>query len=109
MDPSENLRRRKAREHAKEIAQQVNQHKEEFFQNESRKTDHVNKITHIQMTRNGRFFTTASRDCVTVWQMTPTICKIDSIGLRLSESQRNKSDLLDSITEHNERKKKKEE
>lgn len=61
------------------------------------------------MTRNGKFFTAASRDCVTVWQMTPTISKIDTIAIKLSESQKNKTDLLDSITEHNERKKKKEE
>jgi hypothetical protein len=46
-DPSENIRRRKAREHAKEIYQEVNTRRDDFFQNTDIKSGHASKIEHI--------------------------------------------------------------
>lgn len=46
-DPSENIRRRRAREHAKEIYQEVNLQRAEFFQNNTQVSGHAQTIESI--------------------------------------------------------------
>ena len=46
-DPSENIRRRKAREYAKEVFEEVNVHRNEYFQNVSCESGHKSKIDSI--------------------------------------------------------------
>jgi hypothetical protein len=72
-DPSENLRRKRARKHAEEIAGEVALNKKDYFQNLDVPTAHEERIDHIQFTASGRHFTTASEDRVVVWQLEPEI------------------------------------
>lgn len=68
-DPSDNLRRTRAKQHAKELYSDVNLNKSTFFQNKEFRTDHSERITHIQVNKNGKYFITSSPDKVQIWQL----------------------------------------
>lgn len=51
----------------KEIVDQVTLDKDQYFQNFRVKSDHKDKIESVNINVNSRYFTTASKDCVTVW------------------------------------------
>ena len=72
-DPSENLRRKKARTNGLEIFREVNNKKEDFFENQTIQTEHQSKITHISITKNGLYMTSASAESVMIWQLEPEI------------------------------------
>jgi hypothetical protein len=58
-DPSENLRRTKARNAGLDIYREVVNNKEFFFENNTIESGHPTRITHIQFTNNGLYMTTA--------------------------------------------------
>lgn len=86
-DPSENIRRRKARENAKEIYQEVNLRRGEYTQNAEVQTEHQDTIHHIQVTPNGTYMTTASPDQVVVWQLWPEIKALTSVRVQPDEPE----------------------
>ena len=67
------MRRTKARVNGLEIFKEVNNNKEDFFENETVPTEHKTKITHINLTANGRYMTTASSECVIIWDIIPEV------------------------------------
>ena len=84
--PSENLRRRHAREHARDIYNEVSLHREEYYQNVMGiDSDHTDKIEHVQVTTCGTRFTTASRREVKVWTLKPEIECLFTIELEERE------------------------
>lgn len=61
-NPSENLRRRRAREHARDIYNEVSLHRDEYFQNVFEiESEHACKIEHIQVAQCGSRFVTTCR------------------------------------------------
>jgi hypothetical protein len=80
-DPSENMRRTKARINGLEIFKEVNNNKDNFFENHTVKTEHKNKISHINVTANGRYMTTACIEEVIIWQMEPEIEMVMKIDI----------------------------
>ena len=80
-DPSENLRRRRAREHSKEIYQEVNLKRNDFFQNFQQDSGHPETICHIQVSNNGKYFTTCSESMVRVWKLIPEVKLLQSINI----------------------------
>mmetsp|Transcript_20791 Transcript_20791/g.32052 ORF Transcript_20791/g.32052 Transcript_20791/m.32052 type:complete len:130 (+) Transcript_20791:1240-1629(+) len=86
-DPSENLRRKKAREHARDIYREVSLNKDDFFLNVDKETEHMYKIDHIQVTKNGKYFTTTSKDAVIIWQLTPEIKLLKRLDLKSKDDE----------------------
>ena len=82
---SENLRRRRAREHARDVYQEANLRRHEFFQNCAIASEHEHKIDQIQISKNGKYFTTTSRSCVKFWQLEPEIKLLKTLELEDEE------------------------
>ena len=72
-DPSENIRRRKARDQAREIYEEVNIKRQDFFQNQAHFSEHTEKICQIQFNPNGKYFVTTSRTEIKIWGVYPEI------------------------------------
>ena len=71
-DPSENARRRRARDQAKEVVEEVNNRKNDYFQNVSDfYSEHLQKIDTIQVNPSGKYFVTTSLHEVKIWQLHP--------------------------------------
>lgn len=52
-------------------------------------SDHTEKVESININANSRYFTTASKDCVTVWQLRPQVKKICTIPLDHEDQESN--------------------
>lgn len=85
-NPSENLRRRRAREHARDIYNEVSLHRDEYFQNVFEiESEHACKIEHIQVAQCGSRFVTTCRQQVKIWQLKPEIKLLVSIDLEVGD------------------------
>lgn len=85
-NPSENLRRRRAREHARDIYNEVSLHRDDYFQSQfDIDSEHRGKIEHIQVDQSGSRFVTTCREQVKIWQLKPEIELLVSIDLELED------------------------
>lgn len=96
IDPSENLRRKNARKYAKEIYNEVNLHKDLFFQNTQVFSEHQfpydenlkDKVHFIQVCgNNGNYLVTTSYTSVNIWEMKPELRLLKKIELEKDEEE----------------------
>ena len=55
-------------------------------------TEHEEKIDHIAITKNGKYFTVTSPDCVCIWELKPEVKMIKKIDLTKEYKMRDAED-----------------
>ena len=75
------------RKDLRDLFQEIQLHKDNYFQNVSAESNHDSKVDYIQVNPSWKYFASSSKDCVNIWSLTPLkhILKINMEESKVSD------------------------